>query len=155
MPRSVPLGVRLAHQFYEAATELARRTRRSVGSIVGELVEDVLRMRRLPGIVFAGPPGDRRARVEGSGLDVWEVVAVWRACGESTDRTLEVLQHLTPRQVEAALRYYRACPEEIEALIRENERPPEERIQRYPSVGRPSGLTGLRIPAAPDAPLAG
>lgn len=138
MPKSVPVSVRLPRDLFETARELATRTRRSLGSVVGELVEEAVRMRRFPGIVFAGPPGDRRARVEGSGLDVWEVVAVWRSCGESVERTLGVLQHLTPRQVEAALRYYRAYPGEIEALIRENERPQEEWARLYPAVAVPA-----------------
>ena len=36
-------------------------------------------MRRAPGIVFADGPAGRRAAVGGTGLDVWEIVATWRA----------------------------------------------------------------------------
>lgn len=132
MPKSVPLSVRLKKETYEFVKELSRRTARPMGSIVSELAEEAARMRSHPGISFAGPPGDRRARIEGTGLDVWEVIAVYRACGEDVDSTRSVLSHLTPRQVEAAVRYYRSYPEEIEALIAENERPREEWERLYP-----------------------
>lgn len=134
MPKSVPLSVRLKRETYEFVKELSRRTSRPMGSIVGELAEEAARIRSHPGISFAGPPGDRRARVEGAGLDVWEVIAVHRACREDVEATLRVLSHLTRRQVEAALRYYRSYPEEIDALIAENERPREEWERLYPHL---------------------
>lgn len=134
MPKSIPVSVRLSRTAYDMIRELARRTGRPIGRVVRELTEEALRQRAHPGIVFAGPPGDRRARVEGTGLDVWEVVVVYRACGEDLASTCRVLEHLTPRQVEAALRYYRAYPEEIEALIAENDRTREEWERLYPHL---------------------
>lgn len=94
MPRSVPVSVRLSQETYLLAGELARRTSRPLSAVVSELAEEALRVRRHPGIAFAGPPGDRRARVEGTGLDVWEVVAVHRACQEDIESTQRVLEHL-------------------------------------------------------------
>lgn len=135
MPKSTPVSVRLELETYRAAKELARRTSRPLGSIVSELAEEALRMRRHPGILFAGPPGSRRARVEGTGLDVWEVVSVYRDCKEDVAQTRTILTHLSVRQVEAALRYSRSYPEEIDSLIAENERPIEEWQRLYPHVG--------------------
>jgi uncharacterized protein (DUF433 family) len=40
-------------------------------------------MRCCPGILFADGPTGRRARVAGTGLDVWEVIATYRSVGES------------------------------------------------------------------------
>lgn len=134
MPRSVPVSVRLRKETFELVKELSRRTSRSMGSVVSELAEEAIRIRNHPGITFAGPAGDRRARVEGSGLDVWEVIAVYRACEEDVERTLRVLTHLTPRQIQAAVRYYQAYPEEIDTLIAENERPREEWERLYPHL---------------------
>ncbi len=138
MPKSVPVSVRLSQETYRLARELARRTSRPLGTIVSELTEEALRSRRHPGIVFAGPPGDRRARVEGTGLDVWEVIAVHRACGEDVERTRNVLQHLSNRQIEAALRYARGYLEEINDLIAENERSREEWERLYPHLAAAS-----------------
>lgn len=45
-----------------------------------------------------------------------------------------MLEHLSLRQVEAALRYYRAYPEGIAALMAENERSPDEWERLYPHL---------------------
>jgi len=139
MPRSVPISVRLDQETYRLARELARRASRPLSSVVSELAEEALRVRRHPGVTFAGPQGDRRARIEGTGLDVWEVIVVHRANREDIERTRQVLEHLTLRQVEAALRYYREYPQEIDALIAENERSREEWERLYPHLARASG----------------
>ncbi|MGH2376178.1 MAG: hypothetical protein ACRDIC_22270 [bacterium] len=125
--------VRLSRAAMESFRDLARRTCRSLGSVVGEMAEEALRMRQHPGIVFAGPVGDRRARLEG-GPDVWEVVAVHRGGGEDKSRTLRVLTQLVPGQLDVALQYSRAHSEEIDRLIAENERPIEEWQRLYPHL---------------------
>ncbi|MGH2397106.1 MAG: hypothetical protein ACRDFW_08980 [bacterium] len=125
--------VRLGPVALQAFKDLARRTSRSLGSVVSEAAEEAVRMRQHPGIVFAGPPGNRRARLE-SGPDVWEVAAFFKMAGEDMTRTQEMLNHLTPGQVEAALRYYRTQRNEIDGLIAENERPIEEWQRLYPHL---------------------
>ncbi len=134
--KSAPISVRLSAEAYEAVEEWAGRSGRALGTMVGELVEEAVRMRRFPGIVFAGPPSDRRARVAG-GPDVWEIVAVWRASGDEA-RTLELLEHVSPAQLAAALRYYRAHPEEIDRRIAENERSRETWERLYPHLVAPA-----------------
>jgi uncharacterized protein (DUF433 family) len=136
-PKSHPVSVRLSDEAYAEAREWSRRTSRPLGAVVGELVQEAVRMRRFPGIVFAGPPGERRARV-GGGPDVWEIVALWRSVGEDVERTLASIEHLSARQLEAALRYYRAHPEEIDRLIEENERAKEDWERLYPHLLPPA-----------------
>lgn len=92
-------------------------------------------MRQHPGIVFAGSPGNREARVEGSGLEAWQVIEVYRACEQNIERARQVLTHLSDRQFDAAIGYYRSYPEEIDALITENERPIDEWRRLYPHIG--------------------
>ncbi len=134
MAKSVPVSVRLDHETFKAARELARRTSRPLSRVVSELAEEALRMRRYPGIVFAGPPGDRRARIEGTGLEVWEVIAMHRSCGENPEQTLKRLEHISARQLEVSLRYAGAHRSEIDALISENERSQEEWERLYPHL---------------------
>ncbi len=134
MPKSTPVSIRLDADTYRGAKELARRTSRSLSSVVSELVEEAMRIRQHPGIVFAGPTGNRRARVEGSGLDVWEVVAVHRACDDIADKTLRTLSHLSPRQLETVLRYCAAHRAEIDERSADNERSPEEWRRLYPHI---------------------
>jgi uncharacterized protein (DUF433 family) len=148
MPKSIPVSVRLSQESYKVARELARRSSRSLGAIVSELTDEALRIRRHPGIVFAGPLGDRRPRIEGSGLDVWEAIAIHRACDENIERTRTVLEHVSARQLEAALRYARDYSAEVDALIVENERSREDWERLYPHLApasarsEPPGASG-------------
>lgn len=134
MPKSVPVSVRLDPETFRAAQEVARRTSRPLSSVVSELAAEALKMRRHAGIIFAGPPGDRRARVAGTGLDVWEMITVYRSCKEDTQKTLQLLEHVSARELESALRYYRAYPKEIDVLIAENEQPAKEWGRLYPHI---------------------
>ncbi|HYG64581.1 MAG TPA: DUF433 domain-containing protein [Thermoanaerobaculia bacterium] len=87
-----------------------------------ELLEEAIRMRRVPGISFSEGPAGRRAGVAGSGLDVWEVVATWRQVGQDLGRLRQEYPWLTEPQLRAALTYYELYPGEIDArLAREEE----------------------------------
>jgi len=69
--------------------------------------------------VFADGPYGRRARIEGTGIEVWEVVAP--GCGgKGKKRLRKAYAWLSDRQLLAALGYYRAYPKEIDDLIQAN-----------------------------------
>jgi uncharacterized protein (DUF433 family) len=72
-------------------------------------------MRRVPGIVMVDGPTGRRAVVAGSGLDVWELIATWQACGKDERQLVQNYPWLTQPQLRAALAYYALYPDEIEA----------------------------------------
>ena len=74
-------------------------------------------MRLCPGIYFADEPAGRDAKVTGTGLAVWEVIRDYLAEGRDLERLRRSLPQLNGAQVEAALRYYAAWPEEIDKLI--------------------------------------
>lgn len=78
-------------------------------------------MRRCPGVVFAEGVTGRRARVAGTGVEVWEVVYEYQIVGKDEKALRKALPHLMERQITAALNYYRAYPEEIDELIGSNE----------------------------------
>jgi len=60
----------------ETVQEIERTSRgRDFSAAAIELLNEALKMRRCPGILFADGPTGRRARVAGTGLDVWEVIA--------------------------------------------------------------------------------
>jgi uncharacterized protein (DUF433 family) len=67
-------------------------------------------MRRAPGVVFAEGPAGRRAVVAGTGLDVWEVIAAWRAAGERLEKLKATYPWLAEAQIRSALGYLRALP---------------------------------------------
>lgn len=90
-------------------------------------------MRRVPGVTFVDGPAGRRAHVAGTGLDVFEVINVFRTCGEDRAATAEALDSLTPEELQAAFDYYEAFPDEIdERLTREAEITPEYLRARFP-----------------------
>ena len=77
-------------------------------------------MRLCPGIYFAEEPAGRVAKVAGTGLAVWEVIRDYLAEQRDETRLREALPYLTPAQIKAALLYYQAWPDEIDACIADN-----------------------------------
>jgi uncharacterized protein (DUF433 family) len=103
--------------------------------MTSELFEEATRMRRAPGILFADGPSGRRAVVEGTGLDVWEVISTWRGCKEEDAELQRCYPWLTEPQLRAALSYYRLYPREIDdRLEREAQWTPERVWRELPSA---------------------
>lgn len=75
------------------------------------------KLRRVPGIVFADGPAGRRARIFGTGLEVFEVIEDYLDIGRDRAALDEIYDWLTPAQLDAALAYYTAYPEEIDEWI--------------------------------------
>lgn len=122
----------------ETLEEIERHFRgRDFSSAANELLAEALKMRRCPGIVFADGTTGRRARISGTGLDVWEVVATYESVGRNWKRLSEAYHWLNETQLRAALSYYQCYPEEIDARIRQNESwTPEVLGARYPFTRR-------------------
>lgn len=74
-----------------------------------------------PLVRFVDGPAGRRARLVGTGKDVWEVIATIRDNGNSIDAAAEYLG-VSVGLVQAAVAYYGAYSEEIAELIADNER---------------------------------
>jgi len=78
-------------------------------------------MRRCHGIIFSEGVTGRRARIAGTGIEVWEVIYEYQILGENIKALKKAVPHLSERQLVAALNYYRHYPEEINELIQSNE----------------------------------
>lgn len=104
-----------------------------------ELLDEAIRMRRAPGVVFADGPAGRRAVVAGSGLDVWEVIAAWRALDEDFGRLRAGYPWLAEPQLRAALSYYRRYPQEIDARLERERSWTPERVRRELPFATPHG----------------
>ena len=133
MGKSHPVSVRLDKDTLEQVRELSQRTDRTVGQILSTLVNEGVRMRRCPGIVFADGPTGRRATVAGSGIDVWEVIRVLKTCKDRR-RLARALPQLSPRQLDAALAYYTCYPDEIDRRIEQNAVPLPTLQRRSPFI---------------------
>lgn len=130
-------GIRISDELDQAITRESESRGKSWSAMIAELLEEAVRMRRVPGIAFADGPAGRRAVVGGTGLDVWEVIATWRAGGDSYDSLRQNYPWLTDAQLRAVLAYYEVYPREIDArLEREAEWTPE-RVWRDLPFARP------------------
>ena len=97
------------------------RKDKAANAVANELLEEALKMRRCPGIIFSQGITGRRARIAGTGVEVWEVVYEYQIVGKNVEALKKALPHLTERQLIAALDYFQVYPEEIKELIQSNE----------------------------------
>lgn len=86
------------------------------------------KMRRVPGIVFADGATGRRARVGGTGIDVWEVIQTFKGMDEDWDELRARYDWLSEEQLRAAITYWRTYPDEIEARVASNASWTQERV---------------------------
>ena len=117
---SSPLSVRFDE---DLLARLRRRARAVPGltpsGLVQRLVDEGLRMAEHPGIVFKDGPTGRRAALA-FGPDVWEVVLYLREVDERGDAALDAAAEtfgLPPARLRAALHYYAAHAQEIDAEV--------------------------------------
>ncbi|ETW95521.1 MAG: hypothetical protein ETSY2_47995 [Candidatus Entotheonella gemina] len=94
------------------------------------LLTEALKMWRVPGIVMMDGPTGRRAVVAGSGLDVWEIIATWQACGKDEHQLAQNYPWLTQPQLRAALAYYELYPDEIDTRLEREHQWTPERVRR-------------------------
>lgn len=126
-------GIRISDMLEREIEREAELRGQSFSSITSELLHEAVRMRRVPGIVFTDGPAGRRATVAGSGLDVWEIVATWKAGNTSYDDLRKNYDWLTDIQLRSALAYYKLYPAEIDARLAREERWTAERVaEEYP-----------------------
>lgn len=96
-----------------AVAEIAVKTGQDVQSLVAEMVSEAIKMRRVPGIVFANGPTGRCARVGGTGIEVFEVIQAYELFGRDRERVQQDLPQLDRYQLDAAIAYYDAYPEDV------------------------------------------
>lgn len=130
--KSRPFSVRLSPGTDRLVEAEAKRTRRSKGAIVEAFTEETARARRFPGIGFRGDDARRRAWVIGSGLDVWEIVQMTSELGSIEGVVAET--HVSEAQARLALAYRAEFPDEVEAMIADNQRPLDELRDLYPFI---------------------
>ncbi|MHB8575693.1 MAG: DUF433 domain-containing protein [Dehalococcoidia bacterium] len=100
------------------------------------------KLRRVPGIYFADTICGRMATIEGTGLGVWEIVKPYREFGDDWQELVDLFDWLSVEQLRAALNYYEAFPDEVDARISlEGRYTPEEVYQMYPFM-RPRDAAG-------------
>ena len=123
---SHPLSVRLTDATIQRLGARARRVHLPPRTLAQRYVEEGLRMDEHPLVRFAEGPAGRRARLVGTGKDVWEVIAAVRDNGGDAAETARYLE-MPLGLVQAAITYYGAYSDEVDQWIDLNEQEAAER----------------------------
>ncbi len=117
---SQPLSLRFAAETIDRLGSRARRAHLPTRTLAQRYVEEGLRMDEHPLVRFLDGPAGRRATLVGTGLDVWEAVAVVRDNDGDLPAAAQYLE-LPLGLVQAAAAYYGAYRSEIDERIAANE----------------------------------
>ncbi|MFZ0612469.1 MAG: DUF433 domain-containing protein [Desulfobacterales bacterium] len=138
--RTVQKSLRLPEKAVKEIEALASHSGRDFSGFARDLLIEAVKIRRCPGVIFADGPTGRRARIAGTGIDIWEFVATFKALGERYDKLKETYHWLSDQQVRAALSFYALYPDEIDEKIARNEGLTEEKVlKRFPFLAKPAG----------------
>jgi uncharacterized protein (DUF433 family) len=116
-----PMSIRLPDSTVERLGARAERAQVPPRTLAQRYVEEGLRMDEHPLVRFADGPAGRRARLVGTGSDVWEVIAAVRDNEGDIAKTADYLE-LPLGLVQAAVTYYGAHRDEVDGWIERNER---------------------------------
>ena len=117
---SHPLSVRLNDTTIARLGKHAKRVHLAPRTLAQRYIEEGLRMDEHPLIRFVDGPAGRRARLIGTGKEVWEVIATVRDNGGDAAETARYLE-IPVGLVQAAITYYGAYRDEIDQWIEANE----------------------------------
>ena len=135
----VQKSLRLPAETMKEIEQLAKETRQDFSNVTKDLLQEAIKMRRCPGILIAEGTGERRARVAGTGIEVWEVIATYKSVKKDFKRLQKAYHWLSGEQLKAALGYYAIYQKEIDQLIEQNEQWNDKKLRdRYPFTRSPS-----------------
>ena len=85
--------------------------------------------------MFTEGVSGRRAKIAGTGVDVWEIVATHQSVDQNFKRLETAYHWLTQQQLKSAIGYYFIYRKEIDELIaRNNSWTNKSVLDRYPSL---------------------
>jgi len=98
-----------------------------------EVVSEAEKMRRGPGIFFVTDAGERQPWIRGTGLEVVEIIQTYKDLDWDREKLRESFEWLSEEQIQAALDYFAAYPDEVNAkLIDDVEAYVRELWEKYP-----------------------
>src|SRR4030043_117893 len=125
-------SLRLPPETMNEIERMAKETGQDFSNVAKDLLEEAIKMRRCPGILFAEGTTGRRARVAATGIEVWEVIATYRSVNKDLKRLRKAYHWFSNEQFKAALGYYAAYSQEIDELIKQNEKWDNDKVaHRY------------------------
>lgn len=115
-----PVSLRMHEATVERLGTRAQRIGLPPRTLAQRYVEEGLRMDDHPLVRFVDGPAGRRAKLVGTGADVWEVIATVRDNDGDAGVAADYLE-MPVGLVQAAVTYYGAYPQEIDEWIERNE----------------------------------
>jgi len=135
---SIQKSLRLPEETVKDIKSLAETTGKDFSGLARDLLEEAIKMRKCPGITFAEGPSGRRARIAGSGIDVWEMIASFKGLKEDYAKLKKAYHWLNEQQIRSALSYYVLYSKEIDETIKQNENiTQDEVLKRFPFLEKP------------------
>ncbi|HZP84351.1 MAG TPA: hypothetical protein VFB21_22110 [Chthonomonadaceae bacterium] len=125
---SQTVTMRLPDETSEWLKASARRAGRSVSELGATLFEEARRMSEFAEIEFRTIEGERLACLKG-GLRLWKIIMVAQNYGMDAEKTAAHFD-LPVWKIQAALHYYEAFPQEIDAAIAEARSMTFEKLKR-------------------------
>ena len=126
-------SLRIPAEILKGIEQIAEDAQKYFSSVANELLEQAVKVHRCPGIIFTEGVRGRRARVAGTGIEVWEIIATYHGVGNDPGRRRRAYHWMTDQHLKSTLGYYRAYPDEIDRLIAGNASWTTERIhKRHP-----------------------
>jgi len=123
MARGGQLSARMSDAVLDRLERLSERLGQPRSRVAEQLIDEGIRLREFPGIVFRSGPTGRRAALA-DGPDVWEIVRGLKQARSGKGDPVELLMassDLREEQIRLAADYYSVYPDEIDARIREDE----------------------------------
>ncbi len=119
---TVQKSLRIPEEIINEIEDIARVSGKDFTAVANELLDEALRAYHCPGIVFSEGTTGKRARLAGTGIEVWEVIAGYKGVGNDLKRLTRAYHWLTEQQIKSAIGYYNIYKKEIDSAIAENER---------------------------------
>ena len=135
---SIQKSIRLPEEAVKDIKRLAENSGKDFSGLARDLLMEAIKMRKCPGITFTDGPAGRRARIAGSGIDVWELIATFRGLKENYEKLKKAYHWLNDHQIRSAFSYYTLYPEELNEMINRNETMTrDEVLKNFPFLGNP------------------
>jgi uncharacterized protein (DUF433 family) len=119
------VSMRLKEETWERLQRAARRLGRRPSEASALLLDEALKADEFAHIQFRSTPVGRQAHLTGTGLAVWEVMFMAKACNGEAERVAALLE-VPLAKVQAALNYAAAYPDEIADALADADRGPDE-----------------------------
>ena len=135
--QTVQKSLRIPRETFDDIEKIASETGREFSAIAKDLLAEAVKMRRCPGIVFVNGVRGKKAKIAGTGLDVWEIIATYKSVNNKFTRLRKAYHWLSGQQLQSAIGYYTAYRDEIDRLIEQNKSWNSKTvIDRYPFLDK-------------------